>query len=106
MPSGNIRPKEIDDASSIKAHRTTSITTPTLDTWTSIGEFTIVSTESPGNAIVLQNDDTTFELRKPGLYRFNGCLKMQNNTTGQVTARVLVRLLANGNDELRCSQRQ
>jgi len=93
-------------AAAFKAHRVEAIPTPVLDTWTSIDSFETVPDESPNGFVTLQSDNTTFELQEPGLYRFNGCLKMQNNSTGQQTTRVLVRLYANNTDELRCSQRQ
>lgn len=93
-------------AVSTKAHRVDPITDPALNTWTSVSGFSVVEDESPNGFVTLQSDTTTFEIQEPGLYRFNGCFKMQNNTTGQQTARVLIRLYANNTSELRCSQRQ
>lgn len=96
----------IKTAISYKAHKTDAIPTPALDAWTDVTGFTTQTGESPNGYVTLQADSTTFEFQEDGLYRFNGCLKMQNNTTGQQTARVLVRLYTNQTTELRCSQRQ
>lgn len=93
-------------AVSFKAHRPTAITSPTTNTWTTIDAFQTVTDESPANYITLDSDTQTLTVHRNGLYRFHGCFKIQNQTTGVETASVLIRLLANGSTELRCSQRQ
>lgn len=93
-------------ASAIKAHVNDPITSITTSTWTTIGGFAVNDPESPQDDIFMQADNQTFEARRSGLWVFSGCVKIQNNTTGQITATVLTRLIANGTDEMRCSQRQ
>lgn len=98
--------RSIQTAISFKAHRVDTLTSPTLNSWTTLGGFVEQTDESPNEFVTLNADGKTLDFNYAGLYRFNGCFKIQNNTTGQTTARVLLRLYANGTTELRCSQRQ
>jgi hypothetical protein len=94
------------ESSSLKAHIGSDITSITTGAWTDFPGFSVNASESPRDDVFMQGDNTTFEFRRAGLYRFTGCVKVENNTTGSITATVLVRLLKNGTDEMRCSQRQ
>ena len=91
--------------STFKAHITTPVTNVVTDTWTDFTGFTVVEEESLGGGIVLNDDNKTVSILHPGLYNFSGCIHVQNNTTGQITATLLSRILVNGKDEARCSQR-
>lgn len=106
MSNSGVDQIEDPKSSAIKAHVGPAITSITTSAWTTIGGFTVNDPESPGNDVIMQADNETFEFRRKGLWTFDGCVKIQNNTTGQITATVLVRLLANGSKEMRCSQRQ
>lgn len=90
---------------SIKAHVTSPITNPTINTWTDFTGFTKIEEDSCGYAIELNTDTKTFVCRERGIYKFGGCVHVQNNTLGNITAKVLIRIYKNGNYESRCSQR-
>lgn len=90
----------------IKCHRTTIISTPTTGAWTDFTGFTAVTDESHGPALSLNVDTKTIDIAKKGLYQFSGCIHFQNNTgTAFTDLTVLSRILVNGTDEARCSQR-
>lgn len=91
----------------IKAHVITPITTVVIDTWTDFTGFTIIDDETTGSNIVLDDDTTTFNCNKTGLYKFGGCIHYIDGTgsSGLNDLTILSRILHNGTTEARCSQR-
>lgn len=92
-------------ADSLKAHITSKITNPTINSWTNFTGFELVYRDLITDYLQLDTDSKTFEIQRNGLYQFGGCIHIQNNTTGNISVTILTRVWVNGNDEARCSQR-
>lgn len=89
----------------IKIHRTTAQDTVVTSTWTNCSKFQVFSDETSGGIMTLSADSTTLTVARTGMYIFGGCIHFQNNSGGDKTPLVAMRLFQNDTTEMRCSQR-
>jgi hypothetical protein len=89
----------------LKMHRTTELTSPTIDAWTNCDEFSIIENETIGTVISANISTGAVTVSKSGLYNFGGCVHFQNDSGGEKRPLVASRIFINNTDEARCSQR-
>ena len=105
MGRDNQRYPKTNYAIDLKAHITSSITSPTTNSWTDFSGFNVIDYESSGEAVEMDVDSKSFILKRKGLWEFGGCVHFQNNSGAQISPLVASRIYVNDNDEARCSQR-
>jgi len=87
----------------IKLHQTNTIT-PDKDAWLDLYFSDTPASETQGSAFSV-TDSATIKSNTKGFFIFGGCLHFQNNSGGDKTPLVALRLWQNGATEVRCSQR-
>lgn len=92
-------------ARTMKLHRDYIQTGSVASTWTNCTGFKVFSDETSGDVATLLSDSIGVIVNYTGMYMFEGCLHVQNNTVGIFSDITVLSRLTENSVEMRCSQR-